>query len=128
MDYRRTFLLNINVLACVKLRYGTHAEQYEHLLRCAESLRHNNNYIHIMMFVLLRYISSAKKMHRGAIAPYWTIRRPGGSEVRVRARTTRRAPALWRTQVPLAHARFPTLWSAGAHLGYSTRLRGPMIH
>ena len=37
MDYRRTFLLNINTLACVK-KYDTHAQEYKLLLHCAESL------------------------------------------------------------------------------------------
>ena len=55
-------------------------------------------------------------MHRGAIAPYWTIRGPGFSEARARARATRRAKAWRRAWVPLTHALSPALWQPGARL------------
>ena len=42
MDHRRTFLLYINALAYVKLRYDSHAQEYTLLLHCAESFRCDN--------------------------------------------------------------------------------------
>ena len=49
MDHRRTFLLNINALACVKrLRYDAHAQEDTLLLHCAESFRCDNTIIVFM--------------------------------------------------------------------------------
>ena len=45
MDSRRTSLLSINALACVKAEIWRHAQEYAQLLHCTESLMHNNIYM-----------------------------------------------------------------------------------
>ena len=42
MDGRRAKLLTVNILPFSKLKYKTHAPKCKPLLRCTESIKHDN--------------------------------------------------------------------------------------
>ena len=45
LNYRQTFLLHSNTLACVKSENIAHAQEFALLKNCTESLRRSNVYI-----------------------------------------------------------------------------------